>query len=52
MATVLDRIVASKREEIAAARRRRDLQSLKESILGSPPVRDFLGRFEVMKPYV
>lgn len=43
MATVLDRIVSSKREEIAAARKRRDLNSLKDAINGSLPVRDFLG---------
>ena len=42
MPTVLDRIVANKREEIAFAKTRRDLQSLKEGALHGPDVRDFL----------
>lgn len=43
MTTVLDRIVASKLEEIANAKKRRDLQSLMSAALQGPPVRDFLG---------
>ena len=42
MATVLDRIVANKREEIAFAKTRRDLQSLIEGATHGPEVRDFL----------
>lgn len=42
MPTVLDRIVASKREEIALAKKRRDLKSLMEASLQGPEVRDFL----------
>ena len=42
MPTVLDRIVANKREEIAFAKARRDLQSLIEGARYGPEVRDFL----------
>ena len=42
MPTVLDRIVANKREEIAYAKLRRDLQSLKDGAMHGPEVRDFL----------
>jgi len=42
MTTVLDRIVASKREEIAFAKTRRDLQSLVDGATQGPEVRDFL----------
>jgi len=42
MPTVLDRIVANKREEIAYAKSRRDLQSLKDGAMHGPEVRDFL----------
>jgi indole-3-glycerol phosphate synthase len=43
MATVLDRIVAKKWEEIHAAKQLRDLRSLRESCAAAPEVRDFLG---------
>ncbi len=43
MATVLDRIVATKREEIATAKRLRDLTSLQEAAKKAAPPRDFLG---------
>ncbi len=42
MPTVLDRIVAKKREEIAFAKTRRDLQSLQEGAVHGPEIRDFL----------
>jgi indole-3-glycerol phosphate synthase len=42
MQTVLDRIVASKREEIAFAKKRRDLESLIESAHQGPEIRSFL----------
>ena len=42
MSTVLDRIVANKRDEIAFAKTRRDLQSLIEGATHGPEVRDFL----------
>ncbi len=42
MPTVLDKIVAEKREEIAHAKRRRDMQSLKQACGEAPPVRSFL----------
>lgn len=43
MATVLDRIVAKKLEEIACAKKQRDLLSLREAAQHAPPPRDFLG---------
>jgi indole-3-glycerol phosphate synthase len=43
MVTVLDRIVAQKREEIAASKKRRDLHSLKDAVTHSSSPRDFLG---------
>lgn len=42
MATVLDRIVEKKWEEIAVAKTRRDLNSLREAIHAAPDVRNFL----------
>jgi len=42
MPTVLDRIVANKREEIAFAKTRRDLQSLMDAAILGPEIRDFL----------
>ena len=42
MPTVLDRIVANKREEIAYAKSRRDLQSLVDAAVHGPEIRDFL----------
>jgi len=42
MSTVLDRIVANKREEIALAKTRRDLSSLMDGAVHGPEIRDFL----------
>jgi indole-3-glycerol phosphate synthase len=42
MTTILDRIVASKRAEIAAARLQRPAEQLATQLGGAPPVRDFL----------
>jgi indole-3-glycerol phosphate synthase len=42
MATVLDRIVEKKWEEIAAAKTRRDLNSLREAVESAPEIRNFL----------
>jgi indole-3-glycerol phosphate synthase len=42
MSTVLDKIVASKREEIAFAKKRRDPESLTQSAMEGPEIRDFL----------
>jgi indole-3-glycerol phosphate synthase len=41
MMTILDEIVASKRDEVAAAQRRRPLEELREQAALAPPVRDF-----------
>jgi indole-3-glycerol phosphate synthase len=41
MNTVLDRIVASKREEIAMVKKRRDLQALRDAVHTAPEVRNF-----------
>jgi indole-3-glycerol phosphate synthase len=41
MTTVLDRIIASKREEIAMVKKRRDLQALRDAIHSAPGIRDF-----------
>lgn len=41
MNTVLDRIVANKREEIALVKKRRDLQALRDAIATAPQVRNF-----------
>ena len=46
MPTVLDRIVANKREEIAFAKSRRDLESLIEGALSGPEIRDFLNALQ------
>lgn len=43
MSTILDRIVATKREEVLAAKRRRDLSVLKGLAEQAPAPRDFLG---------
>ncbi|HEX6985104.1 MAG TPA: indole-3-glycerol phosphate synthase TrpC [Planctomycetaceae bacterium] len=42
MRTVLDSIVAQKREEIATAKRRRSEADLERAIADAPPVRDFV----------
>ena len=43
MPTVLERIVKTKREEIAQAKRDRPIESILGSLSQAPPVRDFLG---------
>ena len=43
MATILDEIVAHKREEVAEARRRRPLEELRRMTDDLPPARDFAG---------
>jgi indole-3-glycerol phosphate synthase len=42
MNTVLDRIIESKREEIALVKKRRDLEALRDAVHTAPEVRDFL----------
>ena len=46
MQTVLDKIVASKREEIAFAKKRRDIESLMQAALFGPEIRDFLAALQ------
>ncbi len=41
--TILDEIVASKREEVAAARKVQPLEELEQRALAAPPPRDFRG---------
>ena len=41
MTTVLDKIVSKKREEIAAAKERASIESLRELLADAPPVRSF-----------
>ena len=41
--TILDEIVAAKRREVAAARRRMPLEELETQAAEAPPVRDFRG---------
>ncbi len=41
MTTVLDKIVSKKREEIAAAKERTSIESLRELLADAPPVRSF-----------
>ena len=48
MSTVLDRIVANKREEIALVKQRRDLQALKDAVANAPEIRNFA---EALKRY-
>ena len=43
MSDILQRIVAVKREEIAAAKRRCDAASMRREALAQPPARDFVG---------
>ena len=43
MATILDRIVANKKEEVLAAKSRRDLDLLRDLATHAPAPRDFLG---------
>jgi len=46
VSTILDRIVADKKQEIAAARRNVPLAELEERLAGAPPVRDFRAALE------
>ena len=41
MSTILDEIVATKRREVAAARRRMPLEEMEVQAAAAPPVRDF-----------
>jgi indole-3-glycerol phosphate synthase len=50
MATILDKIVATKREEIAAARIARPLTELEAALRDAPPVRDFFGALAAPGP--
>ncbi len=50
MSTILDRIVATKREEIAAARSARPEQELRAALAEAPPVRDFFAALAVPGP--
>lgn len=43
MATILDKIIATKREEIEAGRRVRSPEELRRELAGAPVVRDFVG---------
>ena len=43
MSDILQRIVAVKREEIAAARRQCDAAAMRDAALAQPPARDFVG---------
>jgi indole-3-glycerol phosphate synthase len=46
MATILERIVASKREELEESRRRAPMQELERRLGDAPPVRDFRAALE------
>ena len=46
MVSILDEIVASKRQEVATARRRLPLEELEAQAASSPPVRDFRAALE------
>jgi indole-3-glycerol phosphate synthase len=46
MSTILDQIVATKRQEVAAARARMPLEELEAQALEAPPVRDFRAMLE------
>src|SRR4051812_21485210 len=43
MPTILDRIVATKRDEVAAARKRVPEDALEHRLAEAPPIRDFRG---------
>jgi indole-3-glycerol phosphate synthase len=46
MPTVLDRIVADKEREVAAAKQRAPVEQLREALSTAPPVRDFFGALD------
>jgi indole-3-glycerol phosphate synthase len=48
--TILDKIVAVKWQEVAAARARRPLSELQSAVRDAPPVRDFLGALAANGP--
>ena len=50
--TILDRIVAVKRAEVAQARERAPLSSLEQRVRAAPPPRDFVGALRARKPAV
>ena len=50
MTTILDKIVAVKRQEVAAARTRRPLPELQSAVRDAPPVRDFHGALAAAGP--
>lgn len=50
MPTVLDKIVAVKRQEVAAAKSERPLAELRAALAGAPPVRDFLAPLAADRP--
>jgi indole-3-glycerol phosphate synthase len=50
--TILERIVAAKRAEIAAAKERIAFQELEEKARSAPPVRDFVGAMRAKRPAV
>lgn len=47
MSDILERILATKREEVAAGRRLQDLPALRDLAAAAPPVRDFAGALRV-----
>lgn len=50
MSTILDKIVATKRTEIAAAKSARPLDNLRAQLADAPPVRDFLAAIAAPGP--
>lgn len=50
MSTILDKIVATKREEIAAAKLRRPVKELRARLAEAPPVRDFFAALAANRP--
>lgn len=50
MATVLDKIVATKRDELTAAKTRRPLSELRAAVADAPPIRDFVASIREYGP--